>query len=772
MSSEGPIYRRLVFTAAVSLLLPAFSLVVAAAEVAIAPSAIGRSPGVKVVHGVLPTDDGGFFAVWSETGAVWSETGGRVFGTFLSRDGEPRDPRGTFIADMGPTRFIPEVHVRAESGGYVLTILTGIWNPERTPPSFDRHKTNVVLDPEGRVVRKETTVFAEVPDRDWPKNAAGETIAFTHDGGTTLWFVGENGERRNPSSFGRTINPLAVTPDGSSWLILAGHGNGGVELIRIDEINRQNPTVQNYEPPNRVSAGLVRHVGAAGSEMAVLWERHQFASARRFDRSLILRTFHNGTSSLHTLISKETLEVQSSVTSYGTASLAKDGDSWLVAFSWFDATGQQALRLWRVGSSTTETTLARHAHRGDEGAMTPWLAVGTRNLLFYQLPRDFSSTHAHDLYVKAFDRGGIATNEHPSILLASSRPPQSTPRAITGPHGVVAVWREGDTRGNIMLRFVTAGTPPAAISTPSWDARQPVLARNGDTYLVAWQEVRYDAGLYAERHRVMMRRFDASGIAIDAEPLVLAAYQVRGSIWPVFAAVETDGFRLAWSGRSSKDVDTVVYTTRIDARGATFAPPEALTVSFRSSSTIAVVSEGDRSAVVWSEDGLIPTIHSRVFRNGIEQRGSLTLGSGMWLSSAAAANGELLVAAVLFRSDLRTYCTSAQRFSFTGSALAEAVPFDCIASHQAGNVDIVWDAGRWWVKTAASARQVHELDAEGRLARTVVYAPTGVEPLWMSLLATGHGPSLAYVRNESEADWIDRAFLRTFPRPKARAVRP
>jgi hypothetical protein len=137
---------------------------------------------------------------------------------------------------------------------------------------------------------------------------------------------------------------------------------------------------------------------------------------------------------------------------------------------------------------------------------------------------------------------------------------------------------------------------------------------------------------------------------------------------------------------------------------------------------------------------------------------------------AAAAHGDEILLATVRSSDDRTFCTEAQRLSFRGVELAPAVTLECGSAFPVG-ISVARNGSQWWVASPASPGSVHELNADGTLAGTERIFPDGMNPQQIQFFATAGGPSAVYVRSDAETGFIERAFLRTLERRKARSIR-
>jgi hypothetical protein len=309
----------------------------------------------------------------------------------------------------------------------------------------------------------------------------------------------------------------------------------------------------------------------------------------------------------------------------------------------------------------------------------------------------------------------------------------------------------------------------------------PVIARNGDTFAAAWLEWRPSGNGY-DRQRVLVRRVDARGNALDAEPVVLwdrTSDRLLPDIPGLAIGAGTDGFRVAWLARPPAKPTSVVpppqalYTTHIGASGAQFAEPALVEPSYIRTFDPVIVSDGADSLLLFRQgDSTTATdVYAHRYVDGAPHSTPMRLAHGSKFGAAVHA-GELLLAHV--RADgVGRYCTDAQRFSLTGAPLAPAVTLDCRAGYEPyAAPSAVWDNDSWWI--APGGREVvfvHRMSADGTVREPVRFFADETPSLATSLVATGANPSAAYVRVAPALDLVERGFFRTYPRPRSRAVR-
>ncbi|HEX6085458.1 MAG TPA: hypothetical protein VF266_13095 [Thermoanaerobaculia bacterium] len=735
----------------------ALSCAAFAADVPLAPS--DAAPSARTLVVTVPHRDGFFTLSKMFSGGIY-----HYFGTRITAAGEVLDPGGVLLLSMPYESYRwEELHV--EDGQAVWITTTGFpemandwtkldWRMERRTLDLDR----------ARVTGLETIIFPDWPVVTPTRNARGETLNITYGGtGPIVWFVGADGVRRKPTPLPAGGAIESVVPYGDDeWLIL-GNVQRGTVWYRISEAKRDTP--QSMTVDRGISGAPItdslRTVACANGEYAVLTEEIAPLQSSRYERTLALRVIRaDGSTARYALLEKESLITARSPRA-GTASLARDGDAWLVAHSWWDSTTLQQLRLWRIADGQpSDTKLDPYFHPRDMGVYGPQLRSGTTHNLLLSRRGRADSPFDYDYYVRTWERDTTPSPSQEPRLFATSVPPQATPSVLSN----FAVWREGDQRGAAMLR-VGNGAPRRLSSLP-YDAQSPVLARNGDTFAAAWVEVLYDQDHDAIVQRIVMQRFDPQGNAIDAEPLIVDSSTSQPDTYRVAIGADADGFRVAWHGRSTVPLSTnvrptqTIYTTHV---GATIGKPEELVPPYIRAYDPMVIAHGAETLLLWRE---VEEIHGRRYTNGTQARpGSVVLTRGARYS-AAARDGEVLIATV--HTEQQRVCTDAQRFSFAGVALAPAVTVACTDGRLPvqSQYFATWDNGRWWI---AHATDVHELSAEGTpLAAHRYFAEV---PFQLSLVATGKAPSAVYVRPDASAHMTERAFLRLFPWPRRRAVR-
>jgi len=741
--------------------LLALSLCAGAAENPLSSPALGPAPGIKYIVASTATPDG-FLTIRAE-GPEFVE---RLVATRISLDGQVADPHGVVIASLARTYSARTFDLRADGDRYLLTMIT----PRRAAVGnvYDYEQRRITLDSEGRVVAEETAVLPNSPPRSWPANHYGETLSvgpWPQYPTLTILFVGRNGTPRNPTPLPQLTGILSIVPYEDEWLILGTDSNRRLRWCRLKESARDKPLWRVIEPFTGSYNQTVVH---ADGHFGVLVARTSLTAPHYRNLTLYVIT-PEGAIRPYSLLTNERVQPLAPYERTPAGTVAKEGDSWIVAYRWADFDQREEMRVWRVGKKIESSVI-------EAGAVQTWPALlsgPTHNLLLVRQSRPELPYGWDDLYGYVFARGTFVPPSTPPALLSWSPPLQTSPTAVGGAHGVLGAWIEND--GRLMVRLLGAdATTPIAVSSSAWDAQAPAVARNGDTFIVGWQE--WSRIPYSKEQRVLIARFDGHGNPIDAEPLVLQRLPDAANTVGMSVAAEGDGFRLAWIGRVlpdafGRDADQVVFTTHVGARANEFANPEPLRPSGGDSSPSQpfVVSNGNDAIVLWAQ---ADEVAAKSYTGGVEERNFASLLGLEAIPVAAAANGnELLLAWVRSSADGKTHCTWAQRLSFTGVKLAPAEQLECTAAFPA-HTSVVWDRNRWRVTSTQSPSYVHELRADGTVAGLAEIFPPNASPRLVHLFANDDATAAVYVRSDAQTEFVDRAFLRTFPRPRARSVRP
>ena len=765
-----PLVHRLAFAAALLLLTP----FVRAEEFPLAASEEGPRGDFSVIGAVRHGD--GFFLVRRE----FRDDRIQLLGTHVSASGEVLDPRGILLVDMFLSKDgYPLFTVDIEQDRVVIVESTKL-NNEECRYKVTRHTLDVDAT---RITGHSATFMSCAEHSAGPRNARGERLEFTSEWTgreyrMTLWFVGADDVRRNATPL-RAQSVLHHEPYGDDeWLIVGAHSDR-IVWYRLSEKNRATPLQADFHSTRSAGAsGFFRTIQSDHGELAVLSEA-LWRSPSSDSRALLFRVIRpDGASWEWELLAKSKHRGYQGAPG-SRASLMKDGNGWLVAFAWSRVTtdfSQERVRLWRVEGRATETSLPS-LQQGTEQTEAPLLVKGaSRNLLLYQRLRTAPTGYSYDPYLYVWSRGSDPVD--PPVLMVRGLPSQAGAAGVAADRGIFAAWREGDDRGDVMVR-ITRGSrtsdAPVRLSSPSRDAQLPVVARNGNTIAVAWIEV------LPTKHWVLVRRFDSLGGAVDPEPIVVMETRAMPNTFRIAIGAEDGGFRLAWHGRAEQTFPgstgplQTVYTLHLDARDMQFEEPEAVTpVSIHASEPV-IVSDSTQSLLLWTEArGSSQEIRAQRYVAGLANGNSFRIPSDARPFTAAARENEVLL--LTLREDpQRGRCTDAQRFSFTGAALAPAITIDCFTGYKspAWTASVVWEPQRWWAKTWSSGAlaSVRELDENGTPVGVAWSFAENDRPHSVALIPTKDGLAALIVKPDATQGLTPRAFVRLPHQTRSRRVR-
>ena len=683
-----------------------------------------------------------------------------VWGTRISASGES-DAHSTLLFSRESSGYNPTV--RTEDGSVYLERVTVRY--DAAARLYERER--LTLDVENvRVASSETSVLPGWP-RYFPKNERGETVEVTsqpESGVPLLWFVGADGIRRKPTPLAGWSGVSEAMPVGDEWVIV-GSSSGSLIWCRISEAKRDTPATMNLGPyPFRM------WFGQQDGELVIVADERVWQPRGASERKVTLRLIRaDGSTVKHILFTDHLSE---SDQPRPDVAVVKDGDHWLIAHPYSkDYDAKRELRLWRA--TFAGAVLTNPVNDGHDVAMPLLVSGATHNLLVFMKTAWFRDRDAFAPHAFVWPRGSAIPPGTAPRVVASEAPRQTLPRAVASTAGTMTAWIENE---NAYARFFpSSGTAPdpVQISSPYFNAGRAAVTRNGDTILVMWNE----ASLF--RGRVLLLRFDSAGAQLDREPVVLWDLVTGPTGW-VAATAESDGFRVAFTARSlpamnNNDPEPSVFTTHISTRGSQFAEPTPVTSGNVRANNPLLISDGSDSLLIWAQtsDDSSQAIHAQRFMDGVARGATFRLTSG-WAYAVAAHRREFLL--VSTEPDLKNgTCTRTQRYAFDGAALAAPATLACSEGGAAGKTrpSAIWDNGSWWVSPLAPrVTHVYQLHADGTTARTWRFFADAFPAMEMHLVATGTGPSVVYVRVDPKEEMVERAFLRTFPWPKTRAVRP
>jgi hypothetical protein len=245
----------------------------------------------------------------------------------------------------------------------------------------------------------------------------------------------------------------------------------------------------------------------------------------------------------------------------------------------------QAPRASFVGGPTMLTTIDATGVRppaelGPEGVQPVLSGDGESPLLVW---RDEDSLR-HGLLDP--DRGVLTTNAPTS----QAAPHQQFPAVVATRTGWFTVWSEGSAtiKAALVSRRLTSG-PDFVVAEGIGRYTKPAVATNGRVVLVVW----YDAG--GEMPKVLARRYDMSGNALDAAPIVVA--EIR---W-------NDSPALTWNGEAflvAYSADRRVLVNRVAEDGSVLdGDGRIVAESFRAANQtrLAIASGSEGTLLVWQD---------------------------------------------------------------------------------------------------------------------------------------------------------------------------
>jgi hypothetical protein len=495
--------------------------------------------------------------------------------------------------------------------------------------------------------------------------------------------------------------------------------------------------------------------------------------------------------------------------------VAWDGRQFVVAWSWFEPKGTTEIRAARIGASGNRIDAAplvvdrRQEVRADP-RRKPQVAVTSSKVIFaWTLPQTGLSWKTADVVQRAVTSlDELAQTREPSVISTAGET-QETIDLAAGDDSYMAAWIEGDSHATRVMTqlFPYAGTQtaPVQVSTSGLFAENPSVGYGGGVYLVAWREEEYAVGRFnsfdATAMRVLARRYDRAGRALDAAPLVLSREPYSSDDRSTFPhktiGIASDGqqFLVAWGGvddhrtRAARITNggTVLDTTPLALSSPAYARRGAPNP----------VWTGSEFLVVWYENPTptsnngspLPTLPhfasaTRVSPNGqvasaaqiIETAASWEIGRTGFFAARNA--NEILVTWGIRRTAPSPTCTYAQRFDLAGKALdTQPATLACAGGggwrDWNGDPQAHWYRDAWWI--------VHgNLGAEGgvfatKLGSTTRYpiADAAGRPIMMKSIVTPIGILVAYSRIDAASGHVRRIFVRRFSdtHARGRAVR-
>ena len=744
-----------------SLALPVFAQPFIGPERLISPYEPGAPRTTLRIGTSAAGNADGFYVAWTE----YSDRD-RVIGARLSREGKligmPQ-----FVGDGGRA-----TEVRWDGSRYIVTARNDL------PP----YTTSWAVSSNGIApIAPQTTPL--------PVNASGEHMVQTwEDGVFTIWYVGADGALHGPplrpQGVPQGAKIIYATSKDDDWLMLVLEDTTGyIRWVHVSRLSTESTVISprmtwvNGNIPRRFSGIVVN-----GSTVSFAWDalRETDPAAYPEYQRMLGYTIVNmefGTA-VERVIDSTTMRFMPTAVKPSTfgAAATFNGREFVYAWTSWDANLTNELRV--VYGTNTPRVLAR-SNGGVGFSFDPVLASAEgRDLLLWSPPGSRRDTVARLIDSASSVDDGVA-----STLVSAGVPAQSQPIVTTTANTTLTTWTEGDPPA-VMGRILSNAGAGAPFKIA--DTSHPVaVAASANAYLVVWREINE----FTET-RVLVRRYEENGVAIDAAPLQVAS---GGYVWD--PTVQSDGtdFVLMW-----RTWDNKVYVFRIPSRGAVTASP----VKIADTAYARLYRAGGHFFVIWTET-LDQTGYMLKGTRLADDTLAATNVVNMWLlvKSAGADQGlwsiagndkEFMVVLSAQLAGEQQKCVRVRRFGLDLVPLApESERFDC----QPGFVEwwasppfsphpiVVWDGEQWTAITGVRdtayngyfipAWQFRRIGVDGKVHDPLTLDLARGNVLWVSLARTQHGVTLAYTHADDNAAGIFRAFLLpiAFEVPKGRAVR-
>ena len=717
-----------------------------------AERALSETPAVPAVsrkgQPLAATNGKDFLVVWPDTRSGSSDT----LASRVSASGEILDPKGFVIA-----RAMWPSFVRWNGSAYVVATWDG------TNTRF------TAVTSRGVVSETDPVPFDPEPVR----NERGETLESVYrSSGPFIWFIDASGRRLHGFDLPPELVFMkrAIPLGGDDWIVLFSEGR----KIFWARLSLTAGLVSLREMLDTSSQNDVKFVSATdGRNVAVGW-LGAVGVARDFDRARAQITFgwatadENGEIRTGQLPS-EVIEGRYTATYPSHTRFAATADGTAFHFAVTLPTPRN-VTLWAIrvaGSDVTSTVVEGPdpplEFPSDHDAV---LVTGERNLLAWRT-RDCENLGTRcQIRLLTFPRGGSAADGVP-VVLSQAGMRQEEPDAAGGESGMLSVWRDVDAGSIIRGRFTLKNGPAGAVFdvSPYGTMHSPNVAFAGGVHAVVW--VDQDG----PRGRVMLRRFDAAGNALDANAIALSAEETIGRLDVV---ARGDAFVVAWLGSTS--ALRIVNVPRAGAAGAvTLVASPTVSPARRN---FVLTSSGDTTALVWSEFRSVGT--------GITPAGTMTAWRMVRVTGAGTgpvvefpvisqedpeAGGDTFAASLSDQALLLAWpvshrgnggCFSAQRFGSDGRPLD--LDRALIACSETGGLPrgtAAWDGAQWWLSSQSGPLQLHGITAAGTRGGVHEVTPTGTLPALSSLARVPSGLAVSYTRSDdANAGGARRAFLR------------
>ena len=691
---------------------------------------------------------GGFLAVWGEQGDRY-----RVFGAHLTPDGKlAGDP---FIIGVSAPAAL---RVRPLGAGYIVY--------EGGYASWEVQNGSVrLVEPVG-----------ESP----AESESGEHLVITSEAGQfTVTFVDRNGQMHGPPLRTKDIvSPstlLRAVPSGDDWLLLTRGWNDVIQWTRLNHAGFTSMSVvMPVLPSTSFGASLsLSRLAINGADVAFAWARAvklDNVPNPEWERTLGYTTVNmESGGSFERRADTTRMRVNafdSRQPSPGTPAAIYDGHEFVYAWTWLNYPGDAELRV--VNGTGAPRVFARHRDAFPYD-FRPALAAGQgRNLIAWHPDTWlFDPYTRYDAVARVFDASSSIDDGVAPTLVTAGVPAQHTLRQAWGPNGALAAWSETGEQFSIRGRFIPASSNDGEPFT-LFDGEGAVsVAASADTFLVALREYTRRPPYTA---RLMLRRFDRNGIAVDAQPVVFGTgylnYGKDVSILP-----DGDSFILAWS------VNTSSYALRVPSRGALTSAP----VKISDTKNVAephLARVAGRPVVVWVS--MVPDSGTYTIK-GARLRDTLELEQvvDMWVAYTRATAGaavlsvdgndkELMIGAGSGLFGEAGDCVRTRRFNSSLQPVSEPSMLGCTAAAAIYNISnaipaVAWDGQRWWALFSSATLSFGEIrlfpyDANGIPQPPLFLGDPEPGHFDVSLRRTPQGVTMLYSHYDEDAAAIMRAF--------------
>jgi hypothetical protein len=699
----------------------------------------------------------GFYVAWTE----YTDRD-RVIGARLSRDGKligmPQ-----LVGDGGRL-----TEVRWDGNRYIVTV----------------REDRVVVKPQAWAVSSNGIAPVEPQTTPDPVNASGEHMVQTwEDGVFTIWYIGSDGALHGPplrpQGVPRDAKIIYATSKGDEWLmLLLDEGSGYMQWVRVARLTTETKVISPWarwehgDLPRKFSG-----IAVNGSTVSFAWDAVRATDPvawPEYQRTLgyTLVNMENGIAAEREIDSTTMrfAPYELKPAPLGAAAMF-NGREFVYAWTSWDTNGANELRV--VYGTNTPRVLARH-NGGVGFSFAPALASAEgRDLLVWQTPGS-----RRDTVARLIDSASSVDDGVVSTLVSAGVPAQSQPFVAATANTTLTTWVEGDPAA-VMGRFLlpTGAGAPFKIA----DANQNVrVAASSNTFVVVWRETNQ-----LNEARVLLRRYDENGSAIDAAPVQVAS----GSVYP---NVQSDGsnFVFTWLAQGNK-----MYALRVPNRGAITASPVEIADNnyyprlYRAGGHFYAiwVEKLDSSGYLLkgtrlADDTLAPSsvvnmwfVVNRWAADGIFSIDGNDKEFMILLSAQLMGEQQKCVRARRFGLDLMPLGTESERFDCRPDTIEwwESPPRPIV----------VWDGEQWSAMTGVDSRhnsyffepqwQFRRIGIDGKVQDPLTLQLARGEVLSVSLTPTPHGVTLAYTHADENAGGVYRAFLLpiAFEPPKPRAVR-